>query len=73
MNDAPNDGRSGLLDGKVALVVGASRGIGAVTAKALARTGAKVMLAARDGNALDAVAEDTLPDGRDRSSSLMTT
>jgi NAD(P)-dependent dehydrogenase (short-subunit alcohol dehydrogenase family) len=65
MNDAPNDGRSGPLDGKVALVVGASRGIGAVTAKALARAGAKVMLAARDGNALDAVAEEIRREGHD--------
>jgi NAD(P)-dependent dehydrogenase (short-subunit alcohol dehydrogenase family) len=65
MNDARNDGRSGLLDGKVALVVGASRGIGAVTAKALARAGAKVMLAARDGNALGAVAEEIRRGGHD--------
>jgi hypothetical protein len=55
MNEVSSDGRSGLLVGKVALVIGASRGIGAATAKALARAGAKVMLAARDANALETV------------------
>jgi NAD(P)-dependent dehydrogenase (short-subunit alcohol dehydrogenase family) len=44
------------LDGKVALVAGASRGIGAVTAQAFARSGAAVVLAARDAQALDTVA-----------------
>ena len=43
--------------GKVALVAGASRGIGAVTAQAFAQAGAAVVLAARDRQALDAVAE----------------
>jgi NAD(P)-dependent dehydrogenase (short-subunit alcohol dehydrogenase family) len=55
MNEASNDDRSCLLAGKVALVVGASRGIGAVSARALARAGAKVMLAARDAKALETV------------------
>ncbi len=55
MSATPDESRYGLLSGKVALVVGASRGIGAVTAKALARAGAKVMLAARDANALQEV------------------
>src|SRR6202790_4030903 len=55
MNEVSNDGESDLLLGKVALVIGASRGIGAATAKALARAGAKVMLAARDANALETV------------------
>jgi NAD(P)-dependent dehydrogenase (short-subunit alcohol dehydrogenase family) len=41
---------------RVALVVGASRGIGAVTARAFARAGAAVVLAARDEQALAAVA-----------------
>jgi NADP-dependent 3-hydroxy acid dehydrogenase YdfG len=41
--------------GKVALVAGASRGIGAATAQAFARAGASVVLAARDQSALDSV------------------
>ncbi len=44
------------FDGKVALVAGASRGIGAATARAFAQAGAAVVLAARDTRALDAVA-----------------
>jgi NAD(P)-dependent dehydrogenase (short-subunit alcohol dehydrogenase family) len=45
------------LDGRLALVTGASRGIGAATAEALAAAGARVVLAARDGDALEAVAQ----------------
>jgi NAD(P)-dependent dehydrogenase (short-subunit alcohol dehydrogenase family) len=44
------------MDGKVAVVAGASRGIGAVTARAFAQAGAAVVLAARDSRALDDVA-----------------
>lgn len=44
------------MEGRVALVVGASRGIGAVTAEAFAAAGAAVVLAARDGAALAALA-----------------
>jgi len=43
--------------GKVALVAGASRGIGAVTARAFAEAGAAVVLGARDERALEEVAE----------------
>jgi NAD(P)-dependent dehydrogenase (short-subunit alcohol dehydrogenase family) len=43
------------LAGRVALVTGASRGIGAATAVALAAAGAHVVLAARDRAALDRV------------------
>jgi NAD(P)-dependent dehydrogenase (short-subunit alcohol dehydrogenase family) len=44
------------LAGRVAVVTGASRGIGAATAEAIAAAGARVVLAARDRRALEAVA-----------------
>jgi len=44
------------LAGRVAVVTGASRGIGAATAAAVAAAGAHVVLAARDREALDGVA-----------------
>lgn len=43
---------------KLALVTGASRGIGAATAKALAATGAHVILTARDAKALESVEDE---------------
>jgi NAD(P)-dependent dehydrogenase (short-subunit alcohol dehydrogenase family) len=45
------------LSGKLALVTGASRGIGAATAVELAETGAHVILVARSGQALEDVEE----------------
>ena len=45
--------------GQLALVTGASRGIGAATARALARAGAHVVLTGRDTKALEAV-EDAI-------------
>lgn len=46
------------LEGRTALVTGASRGIGAATARALDHAGARVLLAARDIGGLEAVAAD---------------
>jgi NAD(P)-dependent dehydrogenase (short-subunit alcohol dehydrogenase family) len=51
------DDRRHWLAGRVAVVTGASRGIGAATAEAVAAAGAHVVLAARDHDALRAVAE----------------
>jgi NAD(P)-dependent dehydrogenase (short-subunit alcohol dehydrogenase family) len=51
------------LAGRLAVVTGASRGIGAATAEAIAAAGAHVVLAARDGEALDAVARSILDAG----------
>jgi NAD(P)-dependent dehydrogenase (short-subunit alcohol dehydrogenase family) len=48
-------GTGGEMPGRVALVVGASRGIGAATAEAFAAAGAAVVLGARDLPALEAV------------------
>lgn len=45
-----------LLSGKVGIVTGASRGIGAATAVAFAEAGAKVVIAARDERRLESVA-----------------
>ncbi|WP_163989175.1 SDR family NAD(P)-dependent oxidoreductase [Pyxidicoccus caerfyrddinensis] len=49
---------SRLLEGKVAIVLGASRGIGAATARAFAAEGASVVLAARSEDALRVLAEE---------------
>jgi len=47
-----------LLGGKVAIVTGASRGIGAAAARAFAEAGATVVLAARTAEAIAAIAEE---------------
>lgn len=47
----------GPLDGQLALVTGASRGIGAATATALAAAGAHVILTARSAGALEGIEE----------------
>ena len=48
-----------LLSGRIALVTGASKGIGAATARALAEAGAHVVLTGRDVKALEGV-EDAI-------------
>lgn len=51
------------LSGRLALVTGASRGIGAATAKELAAAGAHVILVARKVKALEAVEDEIHADG----------
>lgn len=51
------------LDGKVAVVTGASRGIGEAIAQGLAAQGAEVVLASRNQETLDAVAQSIRADG----------
>jgi NAD(P)-dependent dehydrogenase (short-subunit alcohol dehydrogenase family) len=50
------NGMGPALDGQVAIVTGASRGIGAATARAFGDAGARVVLAARSEDALNALA-----------------
>jgi len=49
------------LTGKTALITGASRGIGEATARLFAAAGATVALAARDRDAIDALAAEIGP------------
>ena len=52
------------LDGRIALVAGASRGLGRATALALAREGADVYVLGRDAERLESVAEEVRALGR---------
>src|SRR5690242_17714568 len=52
------------VDGKVAIVTGAGRGIGAASAVALAEAGADVLLAARTESQLEEVAAKVRAHGR---------
>ena len=51
------------IQGKLAIITGASRGIGAAAAKALAQSGAKVVLTARTQSDLEKVAEEIRKSG----------
>lgn len=59
----PDTPVAGPFAGQVALVTGASKGIGAATARALAAAGAHVILTARDAKALEAVEEEIFESG----------
>jgi len=51
------------LAGKIALILGASRGIGAAAARLFVAEGARVVLASRDLKALEALAAELQPSG----------
>ncbi len=53
------------LDGKIALVTGASQGIGSAIARTLAAQGARVVLAARSKDKLDVLAQEIRDGGGD--------
>jgi NAD(P)-dependent dehydrogenase (short-subunit alcohol dehydrogenase family) len=56
-------GERPILEGRVAIITGASRGIGAATSRAFAAAGAAVALAARDEAALAGLADQLLSRG----------
>ena len=60
-----------LLNGKVALITGASRGIGRAIALCFAREGAMTVLTGRDLRRLERVAQEIRSDGRDAAAFLL--
>lgn len=54
-----------MLNGKIAIVTGASSGIGRATAKTLAKAGAKVAIGARRTDRLETLAREIIDDGGD--------
>jgi len=64
MPEIPDLATAFRLDGKVAIVTGAGRGIGAATAKVFAEAGADVALVARTKDQLEAVAKEIEALGR---------
>ncbi|MFF3485629.1 SDR family NAD(P)-dependent oxidoreductase [Streptomyces sp. NPDC002701] len=61
--DTTDNAPIGLLIGKVVLITGASRGIGAASARLFAKEGASVVLAARSTDALDSIVQEIRADG----------
>src|SRR5579862_727089 len=59
------DGNSGLMTNRTALVTGASRGIGRACALALAESGARVAVAARNIGQLESLAGEIRAFGRE--------
>jgi 7-alpha-hydroxysteroid dehydrogenase len=64
MPESPDLASAFRLDGKVAIVTGAGRGIGAATARTFAEAGADVALVARTPDQLEAVAKEIEAMGR---------
>ena len=54
-----------VIEGKVAIITGASRGVGKATAMALSRNGVSVVLAARTQNDLERVSDEIQANGGD--------
>jgi 3-oxoacyl-[acyl-carrier protein] reductase len=65
IQNSVNDGQTSNLKGKVAVVTGASKGIGKAIAVALADTGVKVVLAARTHRTVEQVASNLREIGAD--------
>ncbi|MEX2298827.1 MAG: SDR family NAD(P)-dependent oxidoreductase, partial [Dongiaceae bacterium] len=53
------------LDGRIAIVAGGTKGLGAAISRRIAGEGAKVLIAGRDDAAGDALAQSITKDGGD--------